>query len=122
VAIVAAIAAMTMAGCSVDDPSGLDRTVRIGGQSITVGMAPSDVATDGGNLAYVTDPRLDAVLVLRLRPQLEITRRVHVPGGPYAVEIDREHRRLLVKTARGVVQLTADARPRPLPSRRTAAR
>lgn len=87
---------------------------RIG--STPVGVGPTHVVTDGKNLAYVTDTAGGAVLVLRLRPRLEITRRVHVPGSPYGIAIDRERDHLWVTTTKDnqLVQLTADGRPRPL--------
>jgi hypothetical protein len=85
------------------------------GQRIDAGIGPTDVVGDGKVYAYVTDAVGDAVLVVRLRPKLEIVRRVHVPGSPYSIELDFAPRRLLVKTrTRGVVELTADARPREL--------
>jgi len=127
---------MTAAGCSSDLPPAAEagsptatlrdgrvrltllpreRVLVAGDERIPVGIGPTDVAADGKNLAYVTDAVGDAVLVVHLRPRLEITRRVHVPGSPYTIEIDRARRRLLVTTrTRGVVELTADARPRAL--------
>jgi hypothetical protein len=122
---------MTIAGCTTDDPppeaagSPTARlgtaTVRLdpgrrlliaGDERIPVGIGPTDVASDGRTLAYVTDKVGNAVLVVRLRPRFEITRRVHVPGGPYAVTVDRERQRMLVRTAGGTVTLTAGERPR----------
>jgi hypothetical protein len=92
-----------------------ERELVAGGERIPVGIGPTDVVGDRKNYAYVTDAVGNAVLVVRLRPRLEITRRVHVPGSPYRIELDRARRRLLVTTrTRGVVELTADARPRAL--------
>ena len=92
-----------------------ERELVAGDERIPIGIGPTDVVGDGKIYAYVTDAVGDAVLVVRLRPKLEITRRVHVPGSPYTIELDRARRRLLVTTrARGVVELTADARPREL--------
>jgi sugar lactone lactonase YvrE len=87
-----------------------------GGERIPVGVGPTHVVTDGKNLAYVVDTAGDGLLVIRLRPTFEITRRVHVPGSPYGLAIDRRRGRLWV-TATGtneLVQLAAGARPRPL--------
>ena len=92
-----------------------ERELVAGDERIPVGVGPTDVVGDGKNYAYVTDAVGDAVLVVRLRPRLEITRRVHVSGSPYTIELDRAGRRLLVSTrTRGTVELTADARPRAL--------
>lgn len=80
------------------------------------GVGPTHVVSDGKNLAYVTDTAGGAVLVVRLRPRLEITRRVHVPGSPYGIALDRERDRLWVTTTKTneLVMLTGDGRPRPL--------
>ncbi len=97
---------------------------RAQGQEIArapAGIGPTNVATDGENLAYVVDTTGDAVLVFRLRPRLEITRRVHVPGAPYGIAVDRERDRLWVTATatNELVRLTADGRPRPLARLRT---
>jgi hypothetical protein len=86
------------------------------GQRVDVGIGPTNVVTDGGNLAYVVDTVGNGLLVIRLRPELEIARRVHVPGAPYGVAIDRARGRLWVTATETnqLVQLSAGARPRPL--------
>jgi hypothetical protein len=66
------------------DADTLERLGRTG-----AGIGPTDVASDGVELLYVTDVRGDALLVYHLRP-FELIRRVHVGGGPYAIAYDRE--------------------------------
>jgi hypothetical protein len=65
---------------------------------------------------WVTDTQGDALLVFRVRPKLELVRRVFLPRGPYAVALDTTKLRLWV-TLTGtneVVELPANGRPRPL--------
>ncbi len=65
---------------------------------------------------WVTDTQGDALLVFRVRPKLELVRRVFLPRGPYAVALDTSKLRLWV-TLTGtneVVELPANGRPRPL--------
>jgi hypothetical protein len=73
------------------------------------GVGPTTVATAGGRF-YVTDTVQGALLVFDRTPRLELQRRVYLPGGPYAVAVDRVRRRLWVTlTARNeVVVLAAD--------------
>ncbi len=62
---------------------------------------------------WVTDTGGDALLVFRLRPRLELVRRVFLPGGPYGLALDRAKRRLWV-TLTGtneLVELPAHGRP-----------
>jgi hypothetical protein len=86
------------------------------GQRVDVGIGPTNVVTDGGNLAYVIDTVGNGLLVVRLRPKLEIARRVHVPGAPYGVAIDSTRGRLWVTATatNELVELTAGSRPVPL--------
>lgn len=65
---------------------------------------------------WVTDTQGDALLVFRVRPRLELVRRVFLPRGPYAVALDTEKLRLWV-TLTGtneVVELPANGRPHEL--------
>lgn len=65
---------------------------------------------------WVTDTQGDALLVFRVRPKLELVRRVFLPGGPYAIALDATKLRLWV-TLTGtneVVELPAHGRPREL--------
>lgn len=93
------------------------RTGRLLG-SIPVGTGPTRVVTDGENLAYVTDTANDGLLTVRLTPRFEVTRRMHVPGAPYAVALDRRRSRLwITATATNELQEAA-AGPKPRAVRR----
>jgi len=62
---------------------------------------------------WVVDTQGDALLVFRVRPKLELVRRVFLPGGPYAIALDTRRLRLWV-TLTGtneVVELPANGRP-----------
>jgi hypothetical protein len=67
----------------VYDATTLQRLGRTG-----AGIGPTDLATDGVDLLYVTDTLGEALLVFHLRP-FELIRRVHLGGGPYAIAYDR---------------------------------
>jgi hypothetical protein len=54
------------------------------------GIAPTGLTSNGKELAYVTDVKGNAVLVYHIHPRFELTRRVHVSGGPYAIAFDEE--------------------------------
>lgn len=83
------------------------------------GVGPTHVAAAGDRL-YVTDTRGDALLVFTTRPELELVRRVYLPGGPSAIRLDARRRLLWVAlTARDeVVGLPATGRPHPVARRR----
>lgn len=86
--------------------------------SVAVGTGPTNVVTDGENLAYVVDTANDGLLTVQLRPDFEVTRRMHVPGAPYAVALDRRRNRLwITATATNELQEAA-AGPKPRPLRR----
>ncbi|HEY6889383.1 MAG TPA: hypothetical protein VI300_16425, partial [Solirubrobacter sp.] len=75
------------------------------------GIGPVDLATDGAQLAYVTDVKGDALLVFHLRPRFELIRRVHVIGGPYAIRFKQARLSItLAKTGR-TVEYVAGSRP-----------
>lgn len=78
-----------------------------------VGVGPTHVVTDERNLAYVADTAGGAILVVRLRPRLQVVRRVYMPGSPYGIAIDNRRRRLFVTltATNELVELTADGRP-----------
>lgn len=80
------------------------------------GVGPTNLATDGVELIYVVDTEGDALLVFHTRPELELVRRVYLPGSPYGIAIDRKRRRLWVTLTErnAVAELTAGSRPRPL--------
>ena len=65
---------------------------------------------------WVADTQGDALLVFRVRPRLELVRRVFLPRGPYAIALDTGKLRLWV-TLTGtneVAELPANGRPRDL--------
>jgi hypothetical protein len=77
------------------------------------GVGPTHVACLRLAWCYVTDTQGDALLVFRRAPRLELVRRYYLPGGPYALALDRR-RRLIYVTLPGrneLVQLPAHGRP-----------
>ena len=85
------------------------------------GVGPTRALSDGRWL-WVLDTRGDALLVYRVRPALELARRVYLPGGPVALALDPVKHRLWVTLAETneVVELPAHGRPdraAPLPDR-----
>lgn len=76
------------------------------------GVGPTRGVADDRWL-WVADTQGDALLVFRTRPELELVRRVFLPGGPYAIALDEEKLRLWVTlTGRNeVVELPAHGRP-----------
>lgn len=76
------------------------------------GVGPTRALSDGRWL-WVLDTRGDALLVYRVRPELELTRRVYLPGGPAALALDPVKHRLWVTLAgrNEVVELPAHGRP-----------
>ncbi len=82
-----------------DEEAKLDprrRVVELGGEEADAGVGPYAIASDGENYLYVTDAKLEAVLVFRARPELKLIRRYHLPGGPGPIRYDHERRRLFV--------------------------
>jgi DNA-binding beta-propeller fold protein YncE len=77
------------------------------------GVGPTHVARGGDRWLYVTDTRGGALLVYRIAPELELVRRLHLPGAPYGIAADPVRRRLWITlTARNeVVELPAHGRP-----------
>lgn len=76
------------------------------------GVGPTRALSDGRWL-WVLDTRGGALLVFRVRPELELVRRVYLPGGPYGLALDPVRLRLWV-TLTGtneVVELPAHGRP-----------
>ena len=92
----------------VYDARTLERLGRTG-----AGIGPVGLATDGVHLLYVTDVEGDALLVFHLRPRLELIRRVHVIGGPYDIEFDKERWELTIALKRTgqMVKYAAGNRP-----------
>lgn len=91
------------------------RTLTLGKERVAAGVGPTHVLAVADRL-YVTDTRGGALLVFATRPKLALTRRVFLPGGPYAIAVDvTRHRLWVTLTARNeVVSLPANGRPRPL--------
>ena len=81
----------------------------------SAGVGPARAAAHDRWL-WVTDTAGEALLVFRTRPELELVRRVYLPGGPYAIAYDRERFRLWVTltATNEVVELPAHGRPREL--------
>ena len=78
------------------------------------GVGPTHVeAGDQGRL-YVADTDGNAILLFRTRPELELVRRIAVPGRPYATTLDRQRGKLWVTLteANVAVQLTAEVQVR----------
>ena len=77
------------------------------------GAGPAQLATDGENLIWVTDAQLGALLVFRVEPQLTLTRRMALPGAPWALVHDVPRQRLWITlTARNeVAGVAATDRP-----------
>lgn len=67
------------------------------------GIGPTGMVTDGKDAAYVVDALGEALLVYRRVP-LQLIRRVHLGGGPYAIAFDRERWGLWI-TLNGTNQL-----------------
>jgi DNA-binding beta-propeller fold protein YncE len=76
------------------------------------GVGPTHAVADVNRL-FVADTAGGAILVYRIRPTLELTRRVAMPGSPYGLAIDhRRHRLFVTQTARNqLTELTAEGRP-----------
>jgi hypothetical protein len=80
---------------------------------VPAGVGPTHVACLRLAWCYVTDTQGDALLVFRRAARLELVRRYYLPGGPYALALDRR-RRLFYVTLPGrndLVQLPAHGRP-----------
>ncbi|HEV2770626.1 MAG TPA: hypothetical protein VGV40_10625, partial [Solirubrobacteraceae bacterium] len=77
------------------------------------GAGPAQLAGDGEGLVWVTDAQLDALLVFLVEDELMLSRRVALPGTPWALVHDAPRERLWVTlTARDrVAGLSAVARP-----------
>ncbi len=79
------------------------------------GVGPTRAFSRGPWL-WVVDTDGQALLVYRVRPELELVRRVHLPGGPFAITFDQARFRLWI-TLTGtneVAELPPHGRPRVL--------
>lgn len=81
----------------------------------SAGIGPTAMVTDGKDALYVIDSLGEALLVYRRSP-FQLIRRVHLGGGPYAIEFDRERwqLRISLKDGDGVVHYKAGWRPVPV--------
>ena len=81
---------------------------------VPVGAGPTHAAGGSQGRVYVVDTTGDGLLVVETRPDVRVTRRVALEGGPYGLAVDRERGRLWVTLTETneVVELTGGARPR----------
>jgi hypothetical protein len=88
------------------------RTLRQTGRA-SAGVGPTHVACVKRDWCYVLDTRGGALLVFTRDPDLELVRRLYLPGGPYGIALDEEHDRLFVTllSRNEVVELPAHGRP-----------
>ncbi|CAA9512070.1 MAG: hypothetical protein AVDCRST_MAG13-2856, partial [uncultured Solirubrobacteraceae bacterium] len=80
------------------------------------GLGPARMALRGRWL-WLTDSRGDALLIYRvLEDRIELARRAHLPGGPFAITVDPDRYRLRVALTRdnAIAELPAHGRPRVL--------
>lgn len=96
------------------------RTLRRIGRA-PAGIGPTHVASDAHGLIYVVDTGGDSLLVFRTSPELQLTRRVYLPGAPYGVAYDERRQRLWVTASRTNVLYELRARGRPAVRRTFAA-
>lgn len=81
---------------------------------VPAGVGPTHVVSEPRfDRLYVTDTSAGALLVFDTRPELELVRRVYLPGSPYGIALDEEHHRLWVTLTESneVVELPAHGRP-----------
>lgn len=78
------------------------------------GAGPGQLATDGEGLVWVTDVQLDALLVFMVEDELVLSRRVALPGAPWAIVHDASRERLWVTLT--ALDLVADLRAGDRPS------
>lgn len=90
-----------------------DGDSRVG--TASAGIGPTSMVTDGKDALYVIDSLGEALLVYRRAP-FQLIRRVHLVGGPYAIEFDRERwqLRISLKDGERVVHYKAGWRPVPV--------
>ncbi|MBA2348802.1 MAG: hypothetical protein H0V81_10955 [Solirubrobacterales bacterium] len=76
------------------------------------GVGPTR-ALSNGRWLWVLDTRGDALLVYRVQPELELSRRVYLPGAPFALALDPVKQRLWVTltATNEVVEFPAHGRP-----------
>lgn len=81
---------------------------------VSAGVGPTHVVSESRfDRLYVTDTRGGSLLVFETVPDLELVRRVYLPGRPYGIAIDEERHRLWVTLTETneVVELPAHGRP-----------
>lgn len=81
---------------------------------VPAGVGPTHVVSEPRfDRLYVVDTSGGALLVFDTRPELELVRRVYLPGSPYGIALDDQRHRLWV-TITGtneIVELPAHGRP-----------
>ena len=80
--------------------------------TVPAGVGPTAVVSQADRF-YVVDAVGDGLLVVQTRPRPRVTRRVALPGGPYAAAVHRARRELYITltASNEVVQLPAHGRP-----------
>ena len=81
---------------------------------VPAGVGPTHVVSEPRfDRLYVTDTSAGALLVFDTRPELELVRRVYLPGSPYGIALDAQRHRLWVTLtgSNEVVELPAHGRP-----------
>lgn len=81
---------------------------------VPAGVGPTHVVSESRfDRLYVTDTSGGALLVFDTRPELELVRRVYLPGSPYGIALDEKRHRLWVTLtgSNEVVELPAHGRP-----------
>jgi hypothetical protein len=96
------------------DPRARTLTVTKGAETTTIaaGVGPTAVVSQADRF-YVVDAMGDGLLVVQTQPEPRVTRRVALPGGPYAAATHSARRELYVTltASNEVVQLPAHGRP-----------
>ena len=81
---------------------------------VPAGVGPTHLVSESRfDRLYVVDTSGGALLVFDTRPELELVRRVYLPGSPYGIALDDESHRLWVTLtgSNEVVELPAHGRP-----------
>ncbi|MBA2505389.1 MAG: YncE family protein [Thermoleophilaceae bacterium] len=93
------------------------RTLRSLGRT-GAGVGPTHVVSDGTGRFFIVDTQGNSVLVVRLKPKVQVVRRIAMPGAPYGVAADRPKRRFWVTlTAENkLVELTDRRKLREFPT------
>lgn len=79
---------------------------------VPAGVGPTHVVARG-NVLWVVDTQGDALLIFRRLPELQLVRRVYLPGGPYGIALDpvRERLWITLTATNRIAELPAHGRP-----------